>query len=456
MRAPPSDLNAERSVLSSLFLDGALLDELQVASADFYHPAHATVLEAMQQQRDDGYPIDLTTVAARLDDLGKLDAAGGLGKLAELVDVEATPANAHYYAAIVRQHALRRQLIETATAIGERAYDEMEPAADLIAHAEQAVFALGQQHGRQSLESIEPAAHDALDHVERIMTRGADLTGLATPWAEVNALMGGLQPGELIVLAARPSMGKTACALDLVRHAVLEAEQPAVVFSLEMTTRALLLRMMAAESGVDLATLTKGYVSGDVHTRLSNAAERLSRSPLWLDESPSPTIAELRSRARRQAAKSGCALVVVDYLQLVRADADGIGREQAVASVTRGLKAMAKELDCPVVALSQLNRGPETRRVEDKRPMLADLRESGAIEQDADCVVFLYRDIVYNRATEHPDRAEWIVAKQRSGPIGTAALRWESRFTRFADWEEPREPMQGRFGGGAIWNDALS
>jgi replicative DNA helicase len=298
-----------------------------------------------------------------------------------------------------------------------------------------------------TFRSLHDEMQDAFDYVEMLMNRGGELTGLPTGYPEIDEITGGLQPGELVIVAARPSMGKTALALNIARNAAVDHGKKAAVFSLEMTTRSLVLRLLAAEAGIDSGTFRRGFIAVADHRKLVDAAGRLSHADLWIDDSGSLTVLEMKAKARRLKAERGLDLVVVDYLQLAKGEGDAERREQEISEISRGLKALAKELHIPVVALSQLNRGPETRRAEDKRPILADLRESGAIEQDADVIAFIYRDCVYNPDAD-PAEAELIIAKQRNGPTGTLKLRFESRFARFAPWLDrdapPGMPPGGR------------
>jgi replicative DNA helicase len=289
--------------------------------------------------------------------------------------------------------------------------------------------------------------HDAVDHIDMLMNRSGELTGLSTGYEILDEITGGLQRGELFILAARPSMGKTALALNVGRNAAVDSGKKVAVFSLEMTTRSLVMRMLSSEAQVDFAAFRSGLISTDAHSRLMAAAGRLSDAKLWIDDTGSASILEMRAKCRRLKSQHGLDLVIVDYLQLARGDRNTQSREQEISEISRGLKGLAKELDIPVLALSQLNRGPESRK-EDKRPMLADLRESGAIEQDADIIGFIYRDIVYNKETEFENLAELIIAKQRNGPTGTVKLEFEGRYAQFRDWPLSDNPYEGAPGGG--------
>jgi replicative DNA helicase len=452
-RVPPSDVSAEKAVLSAILLDNATIHSLvtELKESDFYHPAHQLLYHAMVRLKDDNQPVDLTTLASYLQANDLLEAAGGVHTLAEIADFEATPANALHYARIVRDKSIKRNIISVASEIVNLGYDQTEQADRLLDQAESKIFALSTEQAKASLSSLSVEMHDAVNHIDMLMNRSGELTGLATGFGKLDELTGGLQPGDLIILAARPAMGKTALALNMVRNAAVDHAKKVAVFSLEMTTRSLVMRMLSSEAQVDFSAFRRGLISTEVHGRLMQSAARLAEASIWIDDTGAASVLEMRAKARRLHAQHGLDLVVVDYLQLAHGDRNLNSREQEISEISRGLKGLAKELDIPVIALSQLNRGPETRK-EDKRPMLADLRESGAIEQDADIIGFIYRDVVYNRETEFENLAELIIAKQRNGPTDTIKLEFEGRYAQFRDWtisDDPYEgaPGDGRFGG---------
>jgi len=452
-RVPPSDVEAERAVLSAILLDNDVLPKIsdRLSAEDFYHPAHQTLFQAMRDLEAGGEPVDLVMLANHLQRNDQLEAVGGAVMLAEISDHEATPANAEHYAGIVREKSVKRGLIAVATEIVALGFDPSEIGEQLLDTAESKICGLASERARNTLTALKDEMNAAVDHIETLMTRGDALTGLDTGYRELNKLTGGLQPGDLMILAARPSMGKTALALNIARNAAFDHGSHVAVFSIEMTTRSLVLRMLSSEAEVDFSTFHRGLISTDAHSRIVQAAGRLAEAPIWIDDNDSATVLEIRAKARRLHKKHRLDLVVVDYLQLVKGDARNDNREQEISEISRGLKGLAKELNIPVLALSQLNRGPEMRKTESKRPMLADLRESGAIEQDADVIAFIYRDFVYNKETEYEDLAELIVAKQRNGPTDTVRLRFEGRFARFADWSQedysPHHPQSGSFAG---------
>ncbi|MCZ6782629.1 MAG: replicative DNA helicase [Proteobacteria bacterium] len=449
-RVPPHDLEAERAVLSAVLLDNSAVHEIasRLVPDDFYHPAHQVLYQAILALDHDNRPVDLITLSEHLTSHKLLDRVGGPIALAEIADFEATAANVVHYAGIVRDKSVKRSLIQVATEIVAMGYEETASSNELLDSAESRIFSLGEEKAQTTLRPLHEEMHDAVDHVEALMARGGDLTGLATGFKNFDELTGGLQPGDLIILAARPAMGKTALALNIARNVAVDLRKNVAVFSLEMTTRALVLRMLSSEAQVDFAAFRKGLISVDAHDSLVRAAGELAEANIWIDDSGASTVMEMRAKCRRLRAKRGLDLVIVDYLQLAHGDKRTDSREQEISEISRGLKALAKELGLPVIAISQLNRGPEMRKAEDKRPMLADLRESGAIEQDADVIGFIYRDVLYNRDTEYEDLAELIVAKQRNGPVDTVRLKFEGRYARFRDWTQDDFGGPGGRGGG--------
>jgi replicative DNA helicase len=448
-RIPPHDIEAEKAVLSAILLDNDAIHAVvtEVREEDFYHPSHQILYRSMVRLRDENQPVDLTTLAAYLKGEGLLESVGGPVALVEIADYEATPANIIHYAKIVRDLAIKRSLISTASEIVALGYERGESADTLLDEAESLIFGLSTEKANTSLSSISVEMHDAVDHIDMLMNRSGELTGLSTGFEMLDEITGGLQPGELFILAARPSMGKTALALNVGRNAAVDSGKKVAVFSLEMMTRALVMRMLSSEAQVDFLAFRSGLISTDAHSRLMAAAGRLSDAKLWIDDTGSASILEMRAKCRRLKSQHGLDLVIVDYLQLARGDRNTQSREQEISEISRGLKGLAKELDIPVLALSQLNRGPESRK-EDKRPMLSDLRESGAIEQDADVIGFIYRDIVYNKETEYENLAELIIAKQRNGPTGTIKLEFEGRYAQFRDWPLSDNPYEGAPGRG--------
>jgi replicative DNA helicase len=433
-RVPPQDLEAERAVLSAILLDDncihAVISEL--SSDDFYHPAHRELYESMVTLKDSGEPVDLHTLSDHLNTRKKLDGIGGPVFLAEIADYESTSANVIHHARIVRDKSVKRAVIHTASQIAESAFDETDRADRLLDAAESKIFEIGQARSKVTFRSLHEEMQDTFDYVEMLMNRGGELTGLPTGFKDLDEMTGGLQPGELIIIAARPSMGKTALALNLARNAAVDHHKKVAIFSLEMTTRALVLRLLSAEAGIDSTSFRKGHIATNDHARLSQAAGRLGDAPVWIDDSGAATVLEMKAKSRRLQSERGLDMVMVDYLQLAHGDGGAERREQEISEISRGLKALAKELSIPVVALSQLNRGPELRTGKEKKPRLSDLRESGAIEQDADLIGFIYREAVYDENAD-PRDAELIIEKQRNGPTGIVHLDFEGRYARFGD-----------------------
>lgn len=436
-RVPPSDLDAEKAVLSAILLDNNAIHSIvtEVSIDSFYHPAHRALYGAMLTLKDKNQPVDLVTLADYLKSNDLLESVGGVVALAEIADYEATAANIVHYARIVREKSVKRSLISVASEIVNIGYDEVQSSDQLLDQAESKIFALSQEQAKSTLSPLNVEVHSAIDHIEMLMARGGDLTGLRTNFTQLDAMTGGFQPGDLIIIAARPSMGKTALALNFARNVAVGSNKKVAVFSLEMTTQSLVMRMLASEAQVDASAFRNGFISQESHGQLVRAAEKLSAAEIWIDDTPAATVLEIRAKCRRMHSQRGLDLVIVDYLQLARADFRVASREQEISEISRGLKGLAKELNIPVIALSQLNRGPESRK-DDKRPILADLRESGAIEQDADIIGFIYRDVIYNPDTEHPNLAELLIRKQRNGPTGVVKLEFIGRYALFKDWPE--------------------
>jgi replicative DNA helicase len=462
-RVPPHDLEAEKAVLSALLLDNAAIHAVytELKPDDFYHPVHRQIYASMLALMQDSQPVDLHTLADRLNTQKQLDAVGGLVFLAELADYEATAANVVHHARIVRDKAVKRRLIATATEIVELGFEEGDRADTLLDHAESRIFEISSANARETFRPLATEMQRAFDYVDAIMGRGGELTGVSTGFKKLDEMTGGLQRGDLIIIAARPSMGKTALALNIARNAAVLGSKKVAVFSLEMTAQSLVIRLLSAEAEIDQSKFRTGFITSHEYKKLQDAAGRLSRAELWIDDSGAVTVLEMRAKCRRMKAERGLDLVMIDYLQLAHGDSRTERREQEISEISRGLKALAKELDLPVIALSQLNRGPENRPGKEKRPMLADLRESGAIEQDADLIGFIYRDEFYNRDDpSNQGQAELIIAKQRNGPTGSINLTFQNRYALFLDASSHQEggppvggagfvPPDGDFGAGA-------
>ncbi len=443
-RVLPHDLEVEKAVLSALLLDNQAVHSVltEITPDDFYHPAHQQLFRAMLALQDDNQPVDLHTLSDYLNTRKLLDALGGPVFLAEIADYEATAANVVQHARIVRDKSIKRGLIGVATEIVESGFDQSDRAEHLLDAAESKIFEISQAKSRVTFSSLHDEMDDALNYVEGLMARGGELTGVATGFKDFDEKTGGLQPGELIVIAARPSMGKTALALNIARNSAVDHSKKVAIFSLEMTKRALALRMLASEARVDFSSFRRGFGSVSDHTRLVAAGGTLANANIRIDDSGMITILEIKAKCRRLASERGLDLVLVDYLQLAHGDTPTHRKDLEIAEISHGLKALAKELDIPVIALSQLNRGPEQRDPDKRRPNMGDLRESGAIEQDADVIAFIYRDEVYQQTDENRGLAELILAKQRNGPTGTVRLGFEARYANFRNLAEQERQQQ--------------
>jgi replicative DNA helicase len=433
-RIPPHNLDAEQSLLGAMLLSrDAIAAAVETCSPDdLYKPAHGHVFDAITTLYSRGEPADPVTVADELSRAGLLDAIGGLPTLISLqADTPATT-NAARYARIVEEHALLRRLIAVAGEIAEMGYSVPDDVAAAVDHAEALVFDVAERRVTDSLKPLQGLLVDTLDRLERLFDRGEAITGVPTGYVDLDERLYGLQPSSLVIVGARPAVGKTAFALGMAAHAAMESRVPTLIFSLEMSHDELTQRLLVSESRVDAGRIRNGRLADSDWPKISQAIARLGDAPLFIDDNPNLTVMEMRAKARRlKAREGGLGLIVVDYLQLMSSRATTENRQIEVSSISRGLKILARELEVPVVALSQLSRNLEMRA--DKRPQLADLRESGSLEQDADVVLFLYRDELYN--PESPDRgsAEVIVAKHRNGPTGKCQLAFLDHYTRFAN-----------------------
>jgi replicative DNA helicase len=432
-KVPPQNAEAEQSILGGILLDNqALNNVLEVLVAnDFYSESHRRIFTAIIELSDKNEPTDLITLTNILKNKKQLDGVGGAAYLASLVDNVPSAANVAYYAKIVKEKAILRQLIGTATGILKNSYDSGMDVDDVLDEAEHSIFEISENKIRPSFYLLKNIIKDTFKTIENLYEKKNLITGVPTGFARLDDLTSGLQKSELIIVAGRPSMGKTAFALNLARHAAVEMGLPVAVFSLEMSKEQLALRMLAADAKVDSQRLRRGLVGETDWPKLTTAAGRLSEAPIFIDDTPAITVLEMKAKARRLKAENGLELVVLDYLQLMRAGGRKDSREQEISEISRSLKALAKELNVPVIALSQLNRKVEDRT--NRRPQMADLRESGAIEQDADVIAFIYRDEVYNKSEDNPEKgiAEIIIGKQRNGPVGIVKLAFLEQYTSF-------------------------
>lgn len=428
---PPHSVDAERSVLGSMLLDANALELAleQLRPEDFYLPAHETIFACMRDIRNAGGAVDLVTLANELERHGKLDMAGGAAGLSELLGFVPTAANVQEYIGIVEEKSVRRQLIRAG---GDIARDGMNDEAGLekiLNDAERRIYDISMRKSEDSLVPVEEIVPGAFAEIGELMNLRGKLTGVDTGFIDLNRMTGGFQKSDLIIVAARPAMGKTAFALNIAQHAALHDGRTVVIFSLEMSARQLVMRMLCTEATVESQKIKEGVIDPEDTNRLLEVMEPMSKSGLYIDDTGGISVPEIRSKCRRLKARRGLDMVVIDYLQLMQSGGGrrSDSRTQEVSDMTRQLKLLARELEVPVVLLAQLNRGPETRQ--DHTPMIADLRESGSIEQDADMVILLYRPAVYDETEDNTSHA--IIAKHRHGPTGTVLLAWQGEYTRF-------------------------
>jgi replicative DNA helicase len=431
-KLPPQSVELEQGVLGAILLENeALMRVMDILNErDFYQEGHRWIFQTMLALFEENIPIDLLTVTERLRKNERLEQAGGASYLTELVERVPTAANVVYHARMVRDKAVLRGLIQTATAIVTDSYEDTEDVDTLLDRAEQAIFEISERKSTVGFTNINSILKDSFKHIEQLYERKELITGVPTGFTDFDRRTAGLQPSDLIIIAGRPSMGKTALGLNIAQHVGVHVGRPVAIFSLEMAKEQLVMRMLCAEARIDSSSLRTGFLSREDWPRLTKAAGTLSEARIHIDDTPSQTSLDVRAKARRLRAELGdLALIIVDYLQLMQGRARIESRQQEISEITRSLKALAKELNVPVVALSQLSRAVEQRQ--QRRPQLSDLRESGAIEQDADVVVLIYRDEVYDPDSEYKGQAEIIIGKQRNGPIGTVQLAFRGEYTRF-------------------------
>ena len=436
-RIPPQNLEAEQSLLGGLLIDAEAINKIVdvVAPADFYREDHRRLFVLILDLYERNDPIDIITVSSLGRDKGLLEKIGGVGYLNTLVDLMPTSANIVQYAKMVREKSLLRGLIHAATEIVQQGYDVDVDVDDYMDLAEQAIFRIADKKFRPAFFPIKDLVMENVKTIEKLCEKKQAVTGVATGFLEIDRMTGGLQPSDLIIVAGRPSMGKTSFCLNMALNVALNdgASTPVGIFSLEMSKEQLVMRFLSSDAEVEFSKLRSGMVKDAEWPRLSRAAGRLYDAPIFIDDSPALGVLELRARARRLKKEHGLSLLIVDYLQLMRGRTGNLERrEQEISEISRSLKALAKELSIPVVAISQLNRMVEQR--DNKRPRLADLRESGAIEQDADVIMFIYRDEVYNKNSELKGTAEIIIGKQRNGPTGDVTLTFLDKYTTFVNY----------------------
>lgn len=451
MRAMPQSSDAEKGVLGSIFVDpnAVLSNEVEKLKGEYFHmPAHRELFTVLVEMWDKSQPIDLVTLTQECADRKVLDKVGGAAFLADMATFVPSAANARYYVEILREKFLLRQIISTTTECAAMAYDGSEDVEGLIDHVEKTIFSIAGDRYRSSIRTMQEEVMEAIDMIEKLYENRGQLTGLSTGFKDLDGMTSGLHPAEMFVIAARPSMGKTAFAMNVVEHVALAEGKAVGVFSLEMSTQQLVQRLLCSVAKVNLKTARDGFLSAGDFPKLTNAAAKLSKADILIDDSAGLTILELRAKARRMKAQKDISLIVVDYLQLLKSPSKRAqeNRQLEIAEVSNGIKALAKELAIPIIVLAQLNRNPDARA--GGKPRMSDLRESGSIEQDADIIGLLVRAEVYktddDEAGDNSGEAELIIAKQRNGPIGEVQLTFLKEFTRFVD-----RAYEPRGGGGA-------
>ncbi|MGG1659172.1 replicative DNA helicase [Brevibacillus sp. NRS-1366] len=430
-RVPPQNKEAEQSVLGAVFLSKeALITAIEILRPeDFYKTAHQRIFQTMVDLYEKGEPVDLVTVTAELQDHKLLDEVGGVTYITEIASSVPTAANIEYYAKIVEEKSLLRRLIHTATKIANDGYSREDDVTEIIADAEKYIMEIGQNRNSGGFQPIRDVLLETYERIEILSQRRGDITGIPSGYTDLDKMTAGFQRSDLIILAARPSVGKTAFALNVAQNVAARANETVAIFSLEMGASQLVQRMICAEGNLDASRLRSGGLEEDDWQKLTMAIGTLAKAPIYIDDTPGVTVQDIRAKCRRLQAERGLGMILIDYLQLIHGRGKGDNRQQEVSEISRTLKGIARELNVPVIALSQLSRGVEQRQ--DKRPMMSDIRESGSIEQDADIVAFLYRDDYYDKETENKNVIEVIIAKQRNGPTGTVELAFLKEFNKF-------------------------
>lgn len=442
-RVPPQNNEAEQSVLGAVFLSKeALITAIEILRPeDFYKTAHQRIFQTMLDLYEKGEPVDLVTVTAELQDHKLLDDVGGVAYLTALAGSVPTAANVEYYARIVEEKSLLRRLILTATKIANEGYSREDEVGAIIADAEKYIMEIAQNRNSGGFIPIRDALLETYERIEFLSQRRGDVTGIPSGYVDLDKMTAGFQRSDLIILAARPSVGKTAFALNVAQNVAARAGETVAIFSLEMSASQLVQRMICAEGNLDASKMRSGRLEEDDWQKLTMAIGTLAKAPIYIDDSPAVTVQDIRAKCRRLQAERGLGMILIDYLQLIHGRGKGDNRQQEVSEISRTLKGIARELNVPVIALSQLSRSVEQRQ--DKRPMMSDIRESGSIEQDADIVAFLYRDDYYDKETENKNVIEVIIAKQRNGPTGTVELAFLKEFNKFVSLDPRFRDMAG-------------
>ena len=434
-KLPPQNLEAEQSVLGGILIENEAINRVtEILDADdFYRDAHRKIFNALINLSERDEPADLITLTNELRKTDHLDSIGGASYLASLIDSVPTAANIEYYAKIVKEKAILRKLIQTSTEIITQSYEDRGDVEVFLDEAERSIFEISEKRVRPSFYSIRDIVKESFKTIERLFQKKELVTGVPSGFREIDRMTAGFQPSDLIIIAGRPSMGKTAFCLNVAQYAAIENKIPVAIFSLEMSKEQLVIRMLCSEAHVEGTRLRTGFLNESDWPKLTIAAGNLSEAPIYIDDTAALSILELRAKARRLKSERGLGMLIVDYLQLMKGRTRVESRQQEISEISRSLKALSKELNIPVIAVSQLSRKTEERT--GNRPQLSDLRESGAIEQDADLILFIYRDEVYNRSEDNPNKgkAEVIIGKQRNGPIGKIDLAFLDKFTTFKE-----------------------
>jgi len=436
-RTPPQNIQAEQAVLGAIFLEPSAIGAAseRLVPEDFYRTSHQRIFQVMLDLSERGEPVDVVTVTAELRNQKLLDEVGGLDYISELANSTPTAANIEFYSQIVEEKSLLRRLIRSATKIVSDGYTRDDDVDVILDDAEKAILEVSQRKRSTAFQSIKDILVETYDNIEMLHNRKGDVTGIPTGFIELDRMTAGFQKNDLIIVAARPSVGKTAFALNIAQNVATKTNENVAIFSLEMGAQQLVMRMLCAEGNIDAQRLRTGKLAEEDWQKLTMAMASLSNAGIYIDDTPGIRVNEIRSKCRRLKQEKGLGMVLIDYLQLIQGSRTGRNenRQQEVSEISRSLKAIARELEVPVIALSQLSRGVESRQ--DKRPMMSDIRESGSIEQDADIVAFLYRDDYYNKESEKQNIIEIIIAKQRNGPVGTVELAFIKEYNKFVNLE---------------------
>ncbi|WP_349408990.1 replicative DNA helicase [Pseudalkalibacillus sp. SCS-8] len=443
-RIPPHNIEAEQAVLGAVFLEPEALTSAteMLMPDDFYRAAHQRIFSVMVDLSEKGEPIDLVTVTSELQDRKLLEEVGGVSYLSDLANAVPTAANIEYYGHIVEEKSLLRRLIRTATDIAADGYSREDEVEEILNEAEKNILEVAQRKNAGAFVSIKDVLVEAYDNIEQLQNSKGDITGIPTGFVELDRMTAGFQRNDLIIVAARPSVGKTAFALNIAQNVATKTDENVAIFSLEMGAEQLVMRMLCAEGNIDAQRLRTGDLQSEDWQKLTMAMGSLSNAGIYIDDTPGIRVSDIRAKCRRLKQEKGLGMILIDYMQLIRGNGgkSSENRQQEVSEISRALKGLARELEVPVISLSQLSRGVESRQ--DKRPMMSDIRESGSIEQDADIVAFLYRDDYYDKESENKNIIEIIIAKQRNGPVGTVELAFVKEYNKFVNLERRHDESE--------------